>query len=304
MNAVSEFASALPRHVLVRLVRKLGCCADECTGPVAALRERVLCHCESDLVRFLNLLTRKDLDSIAEARKTDGTDRLTVGELRARLWVVGAESEAGGRAQLGTPWQPVPVLLGGKLAIMGDLGGDAPPATEFPRAIPISVPLPAQPEEPQSLEQLLEYATRLVGVRLGRRGRDKGAYGTRIASLLGVRELGFSEPDWRGEVEIKTIPVLRDRAGWWRVKEDPAVSMEHASPMAKLRRVLWVARVADHHASPVLSWYYQELSPAVRALVERTIHRRPKGAAGATTRGWYLHKSFFVQSGLLRSLNG
>jgi hypothetical protein len=159
-------------------------------------------------------------------------------------------------------------------------------------------------DEPECLEDLLERASALIGVPLPARGRDKGAYGAAIAALLGITERGYSEPDWRGEVEVKSVPVVRDRSGFWRVKEDPAVSMEGARPIAKLRRVLWIARIADGEQSSVLSWFYQELDSSVWPLVSRYLHRRPKGAANATTRGWYLHKHFFVESGFLRSLNG
>jgi hypothetical protein len=159
-------------------------------------------------------------------------------------------------------------------------------------------------DEPDSLEELLDNADGLLGVRFGSGTRNKGAFGTRIAEHLGVIETGVSEPDWRGEVEIKTVPVIVDRSGWWRVKEDPAVSMETMTPLAKLRKVLWIARVADRDDSPVLSWYYQEADENVLDLFERCLHTRPKGGAGATTRGWYVHKRFFTDSGFLRSLNG
>ena len=80
--------------------------------------------------------------------------------------------------------------------------------------------------------------------------------------------------------------------------------METASPIAKLSQVLWVARVADCSESPVLSWYFQVWDSALAKMVAQHLHRRPKGGAGATTRGWYLHKQFFVDSGFLATLNG
>ncbi|MBT8494227.1 MAG: hypothetical protein KJO07_14315, partial [Deltaproteobacteria bacterium] len=211
---------------------------------------------------------------------------------------------AGGEAFVGTALQPEPRILRGKLVHFGAEPAIEPAAADLPRAIPPPAPVPRFGSEPDTLEELLDRASALVGVRLGDRGRDKGAYGTLIASVLGVREDGFSEPDWRGEVEIKTVPVVRDAGGLWWVKEDPAVSMETARPLAKLVRVLWITRVADDDGSPVLSWLYQEHSPRLRQLFERDLHTRPKGGAGATTRGWYLHKRFFIDSGLLRSLNG
>jgi hypothetical protein len=212
--------------------------------------------------------------------------------------------EAGGDELLGSAVQPLPVILGGKLVHLGPMRGAAPPTEELPRPIPDPLVEPTGVAEPDTIEALLERATELIGVQLGERGRDKGEYGARIASLLGVEESGFSEPDWRGEVEIKTVPVVRDPAGWWRVKEDPAVSMLGASPIEKLRRVLWVARVADDSSSPILSWYFQEWDGSVAELVERYLHTRPKGPRGTSNRGWYLHKRFFVDSGFLKSLNG
>jgi hypothetical protein len=154
------------------------------------------------------------------------------------------------------------------------------------------------------LEELLENADRLLGLRLGSRGRDKGIYGTRIAELLGLCERGLPEPDWRGLVEVKSVPVVRDRAGWWRVKEDPAIAMAQVDPRVKLRRVLWIARVGDEGDSPILSWYYQEWDHEVEALAGRYLHHRPKGPKGTTNKGWYLQKRFFLYSGFLKSLNG
>lgn len=303
MNAVREFASALPRHCLLRLQRAAREieAALSCTGDA---RESVARRFELCLADFLNALTRDELDRVAIAFAIDGQG--AIGELRARLWLHGAQLETGG-GELGRPWQPVPIVLGGKLVYMGDRGGCAPPADRYPRRVPeLTAAEPAPPpSEPDCLDELLDRASGLIGVGLGHvRGRDKGAYGARVARLLGVREDNSVEPDWRGEVEIKTLPVVIDRSGFWRVKEDPAVSMENARPIAKLCRVLWIARVADDRRSPILSWFYQELDPGVWELVARYLHRRPKGGRGAITRGWYLHKRFFAESGLLRSLNG
>lgn len=300
MNATSEYVSALPRHALWRIFRLQREAGRQVRGK-RELARAVVDRFELDLVGLLNRTNREELDQIAASVEIDASG--SVGELRARLWMRGAEREAGGVGQLGRPWQPVPIVLGGKLVYMRDRGGITLPLDQVPRPIPPPVDPPSAPDEPDCFEDLLEAATRIVGVRLGAAVRDKGAFGSRIAELLGVPERGRSEPDWRGEVEIKTVPVVIDRSGFWKVKEDPAVSMEHASPIAKLRRVLWIARVADDAESPVLSWFYQELD-RVGALVEKYIHRRPKGGAGATTRGWYLQKRFFAESGFLRSLNG
>lgn len=299
MNAAVELARVLPRHALCRLLRTGRVSA---AAPDEVLGQRLGRRYAGDLAGLLNRARRDELEAMAGAAGIEAAG--TVGELRARLWVWGAEREAGGDQLLGSGVQPMPILLRGKLVHLGPVHGRAPASAWYPREVPAAVPAPAPEGEPGTLEELLEAADRLIGVRLGAEVRDKGAFGARVAALLGVAERGFAEPDWRGEVEIKSVPVVRDRGGWWYVKEDPAVSMETAAPLAKLRRVLWVARVADDGDSPILSWYYQEWDQAVAAWVDRRLHTRPKGGAGATTRGWYLHKRFFVDNGLLRTLNG
>ncbi len=294
-NAVVELARELSRPALARLLGLRGA-APSTTHLVRHVAAAYAC----DLAGFLNRTVREDLDQLAAHWSV--SDEGSIGELRFHLWHVGAEREAGGEALIGTGVQPAPILLRGKLVYLGACDGLAPVVAAYPMAIAEPAAI-VEPVEPASLEQLLANADALIGVRLGARGRDKGAHGTRIAALLGVPELGYSEPDWRGEVEIKTVPVVRDRSGFWRVKEDPAIGMVGTRPMDKLCRVLWIARVADDPTSPILSWFYQERG-AVEPLVVRYLHTRPKGGAGATTRGWYLHKRFFIESGFLRSLNG
>jgi hypothetical protein len=305
MNAALHFASALPRSSLVRLVRgrtRKPWAARDRDIDASVRRAFVL-----DLVALLNGARRADLERVAALVGVDPGG--PVGELRARLWRRGAELEAGGTGELGRPWQPVPHVLGGRLIHLGPQRGAAPPAPRLPRPVPAApVGELAAPDEldtePDTLEDLLERATRLLGVRLGRAGRDKGEFGARVARMLGVRELGHAEPDWRGEVELKTVPVVRDRGGLWRVKEDPAVSMDTVAPESKLGRVLWIARVADAGDSPILSWYYQERDAMLDQLLRAALHTRPKGGAGDRTRGWYLHKRFFARSGFLFTLNG
>ena len=138
------------------------------------------------------------------------------------------------------------------------------------------------------------------------RGRDgKGAWGQRAAELLGVIDRGDEEPDWRGDVEIKTVPVARTRDGLWRVVEDPAISTVGATPIAKLQRVLWLCRAeVPPDDATLLSWYLLEWDPVVATLVERYLHTRPKGPRGGRGRGYYLHKRFFAEAGLWASLNG
>src|SRR5262245_26941219 len=134
MNAVREFASALQRRALVRMVRTLR--GPDCELPRG--RSGALAHVaaafELGLAAFLNHANRSELEQMAVAIEVDAAG--SIGALRARLWLAGAEREARGEAQLGTPWQPLPVVLGGKLVYMRSLGGLAPPTDEYPRALP------------------------------------------------------------------------------------------------------------------------------------------------------------------------
>lgn len=300
MNAVREFAQVLER---ARLVIALGTASRSALdSDTSDLRERVVRRHQHSLASFLNRMQRADLDALCGKLKVDGTG--TVGELRARLWLHGAELEAGGEAHLGASYQPIPIVLGSRLVYPGPLHGSCPPCLEWPRPVPPAVPEPRPTGEPESIEELLSNANALLGVRMGAKGRDKGIFGTRVEALLGIEERGLAEADWRGEVEVKTIPVIRDRAGWWRVKEDPAIAMEHVDPRIKLRKVLWVARVGGSGDSPILSWYFQEWDSKIAALAHRFLHHRPKGPKGTSNKGWYLQKRFFLHSGFLTSLNG
>jgi len=159
---------------------------------------------------------------------------------------------------------------------------------------------------------LLAAADRLIGVRLGRRGRDKGAWGARAQVLLGVTLRGEGEPDWRGDVEIKTVPIARESSGAWRVVEDPAIAMAGelgvsggSAALAKLQRTLWLARadLGDGDAT-IVSWYLLDWDPEIARLARRYLHERPKGPAGTDARALYLSKRFFADAGLLATLNG
>ncbi len=302
MNAVREFTSALERRRLILALGERGAPAVNLDLETEALRAKLAGRFSQDLSGFLNRGQRADLECICRKRQlsTEGT----VGELRARLWMHGATLEAGSEAHVGTAYQPAPIVLGSRLVHQGAIRGQHPEESSWPRPVLEAVAERTPAREPETLEELLDNADRLLGVRLGSRGPDKGIYGTRIAALLGVRERGLAEPDWRGQVEVKTVPVIRDRAGWWRVKEDPAIAMANVDPRIKLRRVLWVARVGGLGDSPILSWYYQEWDHRVEALATRYLHHRPKGPKGTSNKGWYLQKRFFLYSGFLKSLNG
>jgi len=312
MNASHRFASHLSRDALVRaLARRPG--RFEAPWPADAeldrsaandaLAARLGRRFEGDLAALLNALGDDDLRTIARAERVDAEDDRA--ELRARLWRRGAILEAGGDAWIGTPLQRAPVLLAGRLVHLAAPRGPHPPAHAWPRPVPPPSPPAPPPEEPECLDELLAAADRALGVRLGARGRDKGAWGVLAARLLGVVERGEDEPDWRGDVEIKTVPVAPDRRGRWRVTEDPAVSMRDAAPLAKLMRVLWMCRAAlPGGDATFVSWYLLDWDGEVSRLVGRYLHTRPKGGRGSRARGWYLHKRFFADAGLLASLNG
>jgi hypothetical protein len=312
MNAARRFASQLPREAVVRLLgRRPG--RFDARWPAGTeldrqaetdeLRARLGRRFEGDLASLLNALGDDDLRTLARAERVDGEgDRA---DLRVRLWRHGARLEAGGADLAGTPLQPAPVVLAGRLVHLAAPRGPHPAAPRWPRPVPAPAAPTPPDDEPDSLDDLLAAADRTLGVRLGPRGRDKGAWGGLAARLLGVAERGHDEPDWRGDVEIKTVPVATDRRGRWRVTEDPAISMLGAAPLAKLQRVLWLVRAPlPGGDATFLSWYLLEWDAEVARLVARYLHTRPKGGAGSRGRGWYLHKRFFADAGLLASLNG
>jgi hypothetical protein len=271
----------------------------------AHVRERLVRRHEHDLAGLLNAIGKDELARLAkDAARIVGAPE-DVGSLRRALWRWGAVLEAGGAAHLGSPLQPVPQLLGGRLVHQAPPRGAFPPSDAWPRPLPPACEANPPADEPDTVEDLLAAADRAIGVRLGARGRDKGAWGSRAAELCGVVERGAGEPDWRGDVELKTVPVARDASGLWRVREDPAISMTGGAPLAKLARTLWLVR-ADLAGGDavILSWYFLEWDDHVAQLVARHLHTRPKGPRGTRMRGFYLHKRFFADAGLLATLNG
>ena len=309
VNAAAALAARLPRAALTRLVPEGHAArARAADAGDRALVDEVAARFELDLAALLNRLRASELEATARALGLPATG--DVGGLRLALWRWGALAEAGGEAHLGSALQPVPVALGARLCHPAAPRGLAPGSPSWPRPLP-PARSPAPPaEEPDDVDALLAAADRALGVRLPPRGRDKGAWGQAAARLLGVVERGHDEPDWRGDVELKTVPVARDRAGAWRVTEDPAVAMVDAAPLGKLRRVLWLVRAPlDDGAGPArgatfLSWYFVEWDAEIARLVRRDLHTRPKGPRGTSARGWYLHKRFFVDAGLYATLNG
>lgn len=309
MNAARHFAQLLSAEAVRRLaaLRVVRFEATEVAASrgldVEQARERVVARWEADLCGMLNSLTRGELAALASRLSVETDGRAPV--LRERLWDHGSMLERCG-VDVSAGLQPRPVLLGGHLVVQAPARGSHPPSAAWPRRVP--APRVAEPpaEEPDSLDELLAAADRAIGVRLGRRGRDKGAWGMRAASLLGVVERGGDEPDWRGDVEIKTVPVAQEPSGWWRIVEDPAIAMlAEGGALAKLQRTLWLARAdVDDDDATIVAWYLLEWDPTVARLTRRYLHVRPKGPKGTEQRGLYLHKRFFADAGLLAALNG
>lgn len=316
VNAVAHFAALVPSDVVRRLaaLRVVRFDTERYGEPERGLdadaaREHVMTRWGDDLCGFLNVLTKDELTALAEHLRIGG-DKAP--DLRAKLWQRGAQLETGG-LDVGSVLQPRPVLLGGHLVIQSAPRGMYPPSEVFPRVVPAeTTPLPPT-EEPESIDELLAAADRAIGVRLGQRGRDKGAWGLRASALLGVVERGGDEPDWRGDVEIKTVPVEREASGLWRIVEDPAIAMlggftpnrEGTNALAKLQRTLWLARTdLDDGDATIVSWYLLEWDPTIARLTRRYLHVRPKGPARTDQKGLYLSKRFFADCGLLATLNG
>ncbi len=309
VNAVEHFVQLLAPEALRRLaaLRVVRFEASDVVGErgldLDTAHARVIARWHGDLCGFLNALTRGELVSIAARLAIEVDGRAPA--LRERLWRHGAALESGG-LELPSALQPRPVLLGGHLVVQAPPRGVYAASETLPRPVP--APRDAEPphEEPDSIDELLAAADRAIGVRLGRRGRDKGAWGMRAARLLGVVERGIDEPDWRGDVEIKTVPIAREPSGLWRIVEDPAISMlGEARPLAKLQRTLWLARAGvDDGDATIVSWYLLEWDATIARLARRYLHVRPKGPAGTDQRGIYVHKRFFADAGLLATLNG
>ncbi len=291
----------------------------------SSARAAVIERWGSDLCGLLNAMSRGELGALARELGVDNAPATRSSELRSLLWEAGARLERGD-GDVGEAVQPRPIVLGGHLVVQAAPRGLYPQASAWPRPIPPPVNAAAPADEPETLDDLLAAADRAIGVRLGPRGRDKGAWGLRAAALLGIVERGHDEPDWRGDVEVKTVPVGIDPGAWrgsrplhlgpsgaWRVVEDPAIAMlgtgrlgvGDSIALAKLQRTLWLVRadVGDGDAT-ILSWYLLESTPDVARLVRRYLHDRPKGPAGTDQRALYLHKRFFADAGLLATLNG
>ena len=314
MNAVEHMARQLSSDAVRRLaalrVRRFAA-LQLGAGPVSRVTldtdeacTRVIDRWAGDLCGLLNALTRGELAQLAIAMNVEAAGRSP--DLRERLWGVGARLERGD-VDVSDFVQPRPIVLGGHLVVQAAPRGMFPPCARWPRPLPAAARAEPPDEEPETLDDLLAAADRAIGVRLGRRGRDKGAWGMRAAALLGVVERGHDEPDWRGDVEIKTVPVALDASGAWRVAEDPAIAMlnESGVAMSKLQRTLWLVRAnLEDGDATILSWYLLESDADIARLVRRYLHDRPKGPRGTDQRGLYLHKRFFADAGLLATLNG
>jgi hypothetical protein len=317
MNAVAYMVSLLPSEAVRRLaaIRRPGPAA-AATGAVADAFRRldveeataaVNDRWGSDLCGLLNALSRGELAALSNRLEVAPVSGPRSPALRELLWQRGAALERAD-TDVSSAVQPRPILLGGHLVMQSPPRGAHPPSAQWPRALPPPRPAARPLEEPETLDELLAAADRAIGVRLGPRGRDKGAWGLRAARLLGLTERNECEPDWRGDVEVKTVPVAREPSGAWRVVEDPAIAMAGEPALAKLQRTLWLAR-ATLGAGPaadatIVSWYLLDWDRDIARLTRRDLHERPKGPAGTTARGLYLHKRFFAEAGLLATLNG
>jgi hypothetical protein len=311
VNAAVHFARRLPADAIRRLARvRVG--RFESAPPAErgldndASLAAVSARWGGDLCGLLNAMTRGELAALAARLGVAAIGKSPA--LRVALWQAGAAVERGD-AELAASVQPRPVVLGGHLVVQAPPRGLYPASAIWPRALPPAVIAQPPADEPDALDELLAAADRAIGVRLGRRGRDKGAWGLRAEALLGVIDRGLDEPDWRGDVEIKTVPVARDPSGLWRIVEDPAIAMiddaGHRAAVAKLQRTLWLARADVGRAdATIVSWYLLEWDAEVARLARRYLHERPKGPAGTTARGAYLGKRFFADCGLLATLNG
>lgn len=316
MNAVERFAANLApesvRRVAAQEPRRfertlLGEAPASYDLDLETAHARIVERWRDDLCGLLNALVR---DELAELARREGTarkliDGASVPELRLALWDRGAVLERAG-ADADASLQPRPVILGGHLVVQAPPRGLYPASAQWPRPLPLELPAEPPVEEPETLDELLAAADRAIGVRLGRRGRDKGAWGIRAAALVGVPERGGDEPDWRGDVEIKTVPVTVDASGLWRVTEDPAIAMAFEdAAIAKLQRTLWLARAdLEDGDATIVSWYLLEWDARLAQLAKRYLHDRPKGPAGTDQRGVYLNKRFFADAGMLATLNG
>ncbi len=319
MNAVEHLAGLLPPEAVRRLAGlrvgrfdRPGLLGMTAT-PRALDNDEALAHVIArwgeDLCGLLNALTRGELAALADQLRVDASSSARSFELRARLWERGATLERGA-TEVSARVQPAPVVLGGHLVVQASPRGLFPPSEVYPRPLPD--PMAERPplEEPETVDDLLAAADDAIGVRLGPRGRDKGAWGMRAQVLLGVPATGSDEPDWRGDVEIKTVPVAQEPSGLWRVVEDPAIAMVGDGVIAKLQRTLWLARATLDRGDPlvddatIVSWYLLDWDADVARLARRYLHERPKGPAGTLARGKYLGKRFFADCGLLATLNG
>lgn len=314
MNAVEHLTARLPPEAVRRLagLRVGRFESPGLLGTIAAHTraldndqaiEHVIARWGDDLCGLLNALTRGELAALAIALRLDVVAGARSWELRAMLWDTGAALERGDAA-VGPRVQPMPIILGGHLVVQATPRGLFPPSEVYPRPLPAVVDPKPPADEPETVDDLLAAADALIGVRLGARGRDKGAWGMRAQALLGVRETG-DEPDWRGDVEIKTVPIARDPSGLWRVVEDPAIAMVGEGVIAKLQRTLWLARATvDGDDATIVSWYLLDWDADIARLARRYLHDRPKGPAGTLARGKYLGKRFFAECGMLATLNG
>ena len=172
-----------------------------------------------------------------------------------------------------------------------------PPRGRAPLPPPRAAAPPA--DEPDSLDELLAAADRAIGVRLGPRGRDKGAWGVRAARAARRRRARRRRARLaRRRRDQDRAGRARARSGLWRVVEDPAIAMvgERARSRSCSARCGSRAPTSTTATRRSSSWYLLEWDAAVARLARRYLHERPKGPRGTDQRGVYLHKRFFADA--------
>lgn len=289
-NAVLYYLERLPGKTLRRLGGER--CRDWTLSRTTIFLESEF---DMDLAGFLNHLNKEELFELCVACTLE-KEGASLGELRICLWKHGAALEVSRSHILQKGSQLLPVLMGERLYTLSSYESICPTNYQCPPALGI------REGEPADLDDLLCRAHSLMGTKFSL-SKNKGVIGQQIALGLGLQEDNVAEPDWRGEVEVKSLPVVETAEGYWRPKEDPAISMETVSPLGKMQKILWMVRSSEQKRGKVLFWYYQELDAGLTRLAHKYLHTRPKGPANTDKRGWYLHKNFFFENGLLLELN-
>ena len=227
MNATHHFLKQLNRQALIGVWAKRFGEHPGLDVSTITLRENLLEQFRSDLGGFLNCCNRNELDKIA--LDVGCNLKVSIGEMRLALWerATVLEQTDGVLRDFGSNAKPS--LLRGKVVFL-QKGNGIDAVSSGPVFLDSGTHLLAFDSEPDDIEELLRRAECLRGEAIPMQGRDKGGYGAWIAERLGLIERGLAEPDWQGEVEVKTLPVAKDGMGHFYVSEDPAIAMENVDP--------------------------------------------------------------------------